>query len=189
MINDVTGGLMDSQMLPTAADLQVPICLMHYRGDPESMTGLANYPPGDVMGQVARELTERTAAALQAGVHRWNIVLDPGIGFAKSASHSLDTLRGSRSLTRLCRPWSGYGSDGYGLPGLPAEGFGLLIGASRKSFIGAVLKEKDAKSQRRVWGTAAASTAGVEQGACIVRVHDVAEMADVLKLADAIYRW
>jgi dihydroneopterin aldolase/2-amino-4-hydroxy-6-hydroxymethyldihydropteridine diphosphokinase/dihydropteroate synthase len=85
MINDVSGGLLDDDMLATAAQLMVPICLMHYRGDPATMLGLAHYPAGGVLATVAEELEGRVAAALRAGVPRWNIVVDPGIGFAKTA--------------------------------------------------------------------------------------------------------
>lgn len=85
MINDVSGGLLDDNMLATAAQLMVPICLMHYRGDPATMQGLAHYPAGGVLATVAEELEGRVAAALRAGVPRWNIIVDPGIGFAKTA--------------------------------------------------------------------------------------------------------
>jgi len=229
MINDISGGLLDDNMLPTVASLMVPVCLMHYRGDPSSMQSLANYPSEGVLAAVEvidllpnpswytdmhgrsaltywnaectdlplrfcsclsshqEELESRVAAALKAGIPRWNIIIDPGIGFAKTAEQSFDILRGSRALTQLCRPWSGEG-NGYAIPGVSSDGFGLLVGASRKSFIGKALGESDARSDRRLWGTAAACTAAVEQGACIVRVHDVSEMHDVISVADAIYR-
>ncbi len=79
MINDVSGGLLDDAMLSTAAALEVPICLMHYRGDPSTMVSLANYPE-DTVAAVAAELQQRCNAALRAGVARWNIIVDPGIG-------------------------------------------------------------------------------------------------------------
>eukprot|EP00293_Proteomonas_sulcata_P002853 CAMPEP_0184329252 /NCGR_PEP_ID=MMETSP1049-20130417/144050_1 /TAXON_ID=77928 /ORGANISM="Proteomonas sulcata, Strain CCMP704" /LENGTH=283 /DNA_ID=CAMNT_0026651605 /DNA_START=1021 /DNA_END=1872 /DNA_ORIENTATION=- len=186
IINDVSGGLLDSLMLRVASDLQVPICLMHYRGDPATMQGLANYG-GDVVEMVAAELRERCAAALKAGVYRWNIIVDPGIGFAKTPQQSYQLTKETGKFAALCCPVLG-GEGTSRVQGMPAGGFAVLVGPSRKSFIGHILKDEGSSTERRLWGTAAAATAAVQQGAHIVRVHDVAEMRDVIAVADAIYR-
>jgi len=181
LINDVSGGLLDPSILDVAASLQAPICLMHYRGDPSTMKGFANYPAG-VAETVEAELADRIALALRAGIYRWNIMVDPGIGFAKTATQSYQTLRNTRSLARIASPLP------EGVAGMPAGGLGMLVGVSRKSFLGKVLHDDGPSSPARVWGTAAAVTASVEQGANVVRVHDVAEMLPVVSIADAIYR-
>lgn len=169
IINDVSAGLMDSEMLPTVAKLGCTICLMHMRGTPETMNSLANYPSG-VVEEVGAELLERVHAAEEAGIRRWRIVLDPGIGFAKTQAHNLELLRRQAELRVY--------------PGL--EGLPWLVGTSRKAFIGKVTGVKEATE--RVWGTAAAISAAVQGGADIVRVHDVQEMAQVARMADAIWR-
>ena len=169
IINDVSAGLMDEAMLPTIARLGCTICLMHMRGTPETMNELASYPEG-VIKTVGDELLDRVRAAEEAGIRRWRIILDPGIGFAKKQEHNLDLLRGLNTLRVH--------------PGL--EGFPWLVGTSRKAFIGKITSVTEAKE--RIWGTAAAVTAAVQGGAEIVRVHDVQEMGQVAKMADAIWR-
>lgn len=169
MINDVSAGLLDPDMLSTAARLQKTICLMHMRGTPETMSRMASYPDG-VVPTVAAELLARVAAAEKAGVRRWRIMLDPGVGFAKSGAQNLELLRRLDEL----RDW----------PGL--EGLPWLVGASRKAFVGKVTGV--AEPARRTWGTAATVAAAVQGGADVVRVHDAAEMAAVAKMADAIWR-
>jgi 2-amino-4-hydroxy-6-hydroxymethyldihydropteridine diphosphokinase/dihydropteroate synthase len=169
MINDVSAGMMDDAMFPTMAKLGCTVCLMHMRGTPNTMNSLASYPDG-VVETVGRELSERVRAAEEAGIRRWRIILDPGIGFAKTQEHNLELLRGQDELRRY--------------PGL--EGIPWLVGTSRKGFIGNVTGVKEAKD--RVWGTAAAVAAAIQGGADIVRVHDVKEMAQVVKMADAIWR-
>ncbi|KAL5413314.1 hypothetical protein PMIN04_009490 [Paraphaeosphaeria minitans] len=169
LVNDVSAGLLDEHMLPTVARLGATICLMHMRGTPETMISLTSYPDGVIAG-VAAELLERLRAAEEAGIRRWRIILDPGIGFAKNQEQNLELLRGLDELRR----W----------PGL--EGFPWLIGASRKAFVGRITGVTEARE--RVWGTAAAVTAAVQGGADVVRVHDVKEMAQVVRMADAIWR-
>lgn len=169
IINDVSAGLMDKDMLPTAAKLGCTICLMHMRGTPETMNNFTDYPDG-VVQTVGRELLERVKAAEDAGVRRWRIILDPGIGFAKTQEQNLELLRNFEELRRY--------------PGL--EGLPWLLGTSRKAFIGRITGVKEARE--RVWGTAASVAAAVQGGADIVRVHDVREMAQVAKMADAIWR-
>lgn len=169
IINDVSAGLMDDAMLTTVAKLGCTICLMHMRGTPETMSNFASYPSG-VVKTVGHELLERVRAAEVAGIRRWRIVLDPGIGFAKTQEQNLELLRRQADLRAF--------------PGL--EGLPWLVGTSRKAFIGKITGVETAKE--RVWGTAAAITAAVQGGAEVVRVHDVKEMAQVARMADAIWR-
>ena len=169
IINDVSAGTMDPDMLPTAARTGKTVILMHMRGTPETMTKLTHYPDG-VVETVGRELLERVKAAQAAGIRRWRIVLDPGIGFAKTQAQNLELLRRLEELREF-----------EGLEGLP-----WLVGTSRKGFIGKVTGVKEPRE--RVWGTAAAVTAAVQGGADVVRVHDVEEMWKVVKMAEAIWR-
>lgn len=171
MINDVSAGTLDDTMLPTMGRLGCTVCLMHMRGTPTSMSSreMTSYPDG-VVETVGRELLERVRAAEEAGVRRWRIILDPGIGFAKTQEHNLQLLRGQHELMNY--------------PGL--EDIPWLVGASRKAFIGNITGVKD--TQERVWGTAVAVSAAIQGGADIVRVHDVREMAHVAKMADALWR-
>ncbi|OAG43959.1 dihydropteroate synthase [Fonsecaea monophora] len=173
IINDVSAGLLDPQMLPTVAELGKTIVLMHMRGDPHTMTKLTDYPDGVTNG-VARELYERVQAALEAGIAPWRIILDPGLGFAKDQEQNLELLR---SLQQL-REQTQYSSV--------LRNFPWLMGPSRKGFIGNVTGVSEAP--KRSYGTAAAVTASIEGGADIVRIHDVGEMVQVTKMADAIYR-
>ncbi|KAF1995263.1 Dihydropteroate synthase [Amniculicola lignicola CBS 123094] len=169
IVNDVSAGVMDPDMLSTVAKLGCTICLMHMRGTPETMNKLTSYPDG-VVETVARELLARVQAAEQAGIRRWRIILDPGIGFAKNKDQNLELLRRLGEL----RAWPG-------LQGLP-----WLVGTSRKAFVGRVTGVKEARE--RTWGTAAAVTAAIQGGADVVRVHDVGEMGQVARMADAVWR-
>lgn len=169
IINDVSGGLLDSNMLSTVAELHKTIILMHMRGMPQTMTQMTQYPRG-LLEEIRAELRQRILAALTAGIPPWRIVLDPGIGFAKTQSQNLELLRRLGELRDY--------------PDL--QGFPWLVGTSRKGFIGKITGVQNASERR--WGTAAAVTAAVAGGADILRVHDVAEMAQLAKMADAIYR-
>lgn len=173
IVNDVSGGSMDPEMLPTVARLGTTICLMHMRGTPATMSNLAEYPEsqGGLIAGIARELVARVAAAEAAGIRRWRIVLDPGLGFAKVGPQNVDVLRNLEEL----RHWPG-------LQGLP-----WLVGSSRKTFIGQVTGVPTPRE--RIWGTAATVAAAVQGGADVVRVHDVREMAQVVSMADAIWRY
>ena len=184
MINDVSAGTLDPAMLSTMARLGKTVCLMHMRGTPATMNSLNDYSsdtdgdsgPAGLTGDglipgIARELLERVAAAEAAGIRRWRIVLDPGLGFAKLGEQNLSILRHLHEL----RSWPG-------LQGLP-----WLGGSSRKGFIGRITGVP--KPAERIWGTAATVAAAVEGGADIVRVHDVREMAQVVTMADAIWRY
>ncbi|EEP77308.1 conserved hypothetical protein [Uncinocarpus reesii 1704] len=169
IINDISAGLMDPAMLPTMARLGKTVILSHMRGTPKTMTKLTDYPSGVIHG-VGTELAERIAAAESAGVRRWRIIADPGVGFAKNQEQNLTLLRNMDHLREFPRcsylPW--------------------LVGASRKGFVGRITGVKEASE--RAWGTGAAVTAAIGGGADIVRVHDVKEMSQVAKMADAIYR-
>ncbi|KAF3923183.1 hypothetical protein ABW20_dc0109266 [Dactylellina cionopaga] len=169
MINDISGGRLDTEMVKTAIELDVPIVLMHMRGTPQNMNSLTSYPDG-VIETVGRELEKRLDAALEAGIKRWKIILDPGLGFAKTKENNLEILRNFAQLRAR-----------KGLNGIP-----WLVGPSRKRFIGDVTGVT--KAAERQWGTGAAVTACVAGGADIVRVHDVDEMVKVVKMADAIWR-
>ncbi|MCM0592300.1 MAG: dihydropteroate synthase [Gloeotrichia echinulata GP01] len=164
MINDISGGTFDAEMLPTVASLDVPIALMHIRGNPQTMQQLTDYQ--DLMAEISSFLSQQITAATAAGIKPEKIIIDPGIGFAKNYEQNLEILRRLRSLKALNCP--------------------ILIGASRKSFIGRILNQPDPKA--RVWGTAAACCAAIFNGADILRVHDVREIREVSLVADAIWR-
>eukprot|EP00401_Gymnodinium_catenatum_P014793 CAMPEP_0117517330 /NCGR_PEP_ID=MMETSP0784-20121206/31557_1 /TAXON_ID=39447 /ORGANISM="" /LENGTH=483 /DNA_ID=CAMNT_0005313209 /DNA_START=108 /DNA_END=1555 /DNA_ORIENTATION=- len=165
-INDVSAGEYDADMLAAAAELMAPIVLMHMKGTPQNMNSLATYC--SVVREVSDHLQDRRRAAERVGVPSWNIILDPGIGFAKTARHNLLLLRHCASLVEQLRPSP------------------VLIGASRKRFLGGILGEPDAK--RRVFGNAATTVAAVAGAADVVRVHEVHEMVQTAKVSDCIYR-
>ncbi|KAL5119430.1 trifunctional dihydropteroate synthetase [Pleosporales sp. CAS-2024a] len=171
MINDVSAGLLDhnDKMLRTAASQGCTICLMHMRGSPQTMHRQTDYPRG-LVDTVAHDLLDRVHAAESAGIRRWRILLDPGIGFAKTTRQNCELLRQFAALRRY--------------PGL--ENFPWLVGTSRKTFIGSITGVEEPR--QRVWGTAATVAAAVQGGADIVRVHDVGEMAQVARMSDAIWR-
>jgi len=159
MINDVTALRHDPEMRALAASRGVPVILMHMRGEPRTMQSLAEYD--DVVDDVARELTTFRDDAQRAGVKE--IYVDPGIGFAKTFDHNLEILARCRELTKIAP---------------------LVIGASRKKFIGH-LTGRDAGPDRMA-GSLAAVAAAHRGGASIVRVHDVRETVDFLKVLEAI---
>lgn len=164
LVNDVTGGTADTEMLPLIGERQVPAVLMHMRGTPQTMQSLTQYD--DLVGDICQMLEHHVQAAVACGIHRDRLILDPGIGFAKTHEQNLELLRELHQFRDL--------------------GYPLLVGVSRKSFIGKITNRPDPKD--RVWGTAAACTAAIARSADILRVHDVAEMVDVARVADAIFR-
>ena len=164
IINDVSGATFDEQMLVTAAQLQVPIILMHIRGTPQTMQSLTNYQ--NLIVDISNFLQQQVKKAITLGIKPENIILDPGIGFAKDATQNIQLIQKLAEFKKLNCP--------------------LLIGVSRKSFIGKIINQDSPKA--RVWGTAAANTAAIAMGADILRVHDVAQMYDVARVADAIWR-
>lgn len=164
VVNDISGGTFDAAMFSTVADLGVPIILMHIRGTPATMQQHTTYT--DLMGDIYDFLERQITTAQAAGLSHNRIVVDPGIGFAKNYPQNLEILRQISALRGLNCP--------------------ILIGPSRKRFIGWLLNEPD--PQQRVWGTAAACCAAIAGGADIIRVHDGLEMVQVAKVADAIWR-
>jgi dihydropteroate synthase len=165
MVNDISGLVYDPDMARTIAEGGAALVLMHTRGRSSDMYAQANY--GDVVEDVAVELQLRMDAAAGAGVPGERIVIDPGIGFAKRPAHSYGLLaRIAELATRLQRP--------------------VLAGPSRKSFMREALGDRP--PVERDWGTAAAVTAAVLGGAHLVRVHAVAEMVQVVRVAEATRR-
>lgn len=171
IVNDISAGLLDPNMLNTVGRLGCTYVLMHMRGTPGTMMSKENCTyNGDLIQIIADELCERISAAEAAGIRRWRMMLDPGIGFAKNQEQNLQILRRLNDLRRHPK----------------LEGIPWLVGTSRKKFVGRITGVKEAS--QRTWGTAGAVAAAVQGGADIVRVHDVDEMVKVVKMADAIWR-
>ncbi|HKW65065.1 MAG TPA: dihydropteroate synthase [Candidatus Acidoferrum sp.] len=166
IINDVSGLKNDPRIAEVAARQQVPLILMHMRGEPRTMQRAAF--ARDVLRDVAQGLRKSISIARQAGVAKSQIILDPGIGFGKSFTQNYELLEKLPQLAKL--------------------GYPLLVGTSRKGFLGATLARagKPAPPEDRIWGTAATVTASILNGAHIVRVHDVAEMVQVARVADCL---
>lgn len=162
IVNDISALTHDPDAAALVAARGCPVVLMHMRGDPATMNARAAY--ADIALEVTDELAARIAAAERAGIAREAIAIDPGIGFAKLAPHSLELLRRLPELAALRRP--------------------ILVGVSRKSFIGRIGGEPD--PQRRLPGSLAAGLFAVSRGAHILRVHDVAETVQALKLWAAL---
>ncbi len=162
IINDVSAGRHDPDMLPLAAQRGVRLILMHMQGEPATMQKSPTYR--DVTGEVAEFLHDRLEAAVDAGVHLDRILLDPGIGFGKRDEHDLQLLREIDRIGALGRP--------------------VVVGVSRKRIIGSITGR--ARAADRVFGTAAAVSWSVARGAAIVRVHDVEAMRDVVRATWAI---
>ncbi len=166
MINDISGLKSDPRIAEVVARRRVPLILMHMRGEPRTMQ--AGPFARDVMKDVMQRLRKSVAAARRAGVAKSQIILDPGIGFGKSLAQNYELLQKLPKLAKL--------------------GYPLLVGTSRKGFLGATLTRDGipAPPEERIWGTAATVTASILNGAHIVRVHDVAEMAQVARVADCL---
>jgi dihydropteroate synthase len=165
IVNDISGLRFDPLLAAAAADADAALVLMHSRGGPSTMHVEPAYT--DLVAEIRSELEQSLAAAVEAGVGKERVILDPGIGFAKRAWHSYGVLARLPELARMLdRP--------------------LLIGPSRKSFMREALDDRPASD--RDWGTAAAVTAAILAGAHIVRVHAVAEMVQVVKVADEIQK-
>lgn len=162
IVNDVTALTGEAASLPLVARRRAPVVLMHMRGDPQTMQKAAHYE--DVVAEVRDYLAARAAACEAAGIARADICLDPGIGFGKTLKHNLALLAGLRELAAL--------------------GYPLLIGVSRKSFIGRL--SGGAAPKERTPGSIAAALAAVTRGAAMLRVHDVAETAQALTVWRAI---
>ena len=164
ILNDISAGLLDPEMLATAAKLEVPVILMHMRGTPRTMQANPTYR--DVIDDVYDYFIERISAAEAAGIARSRIAIDPGIGFGKTVEHNLSLIRRGIEFRSLGCP--------------------LLVGVSRKSFIGKLLNRPDPGD--RVWGTGAACAVAIAQQADLLRVHDVAEIYDICQIGDRLLR-
>jgi len=166
IVNDVSALRWDAQMSQAVAELQCGVVLMHSRGRPEEWRTLA--PSPDIVAEVKADFREWTQLAAANGIEKNRIVLDPGFGFGKKFEGNYPLLAGLEKLHEL--------------------GFPLLVGTSRKSFIGRTLARagKDAPVGERLYGTLATVTAAVLQGAHIVRVHDVKAAVEAVKVADEI---
>ena len=162
IVNDVSGGA-DPAMFDVVRDREAAAVLMHMRGDPTTMQEAPHYD--DVVGEVHEYLRQRIEAAELAGIDPERIAIDPGIGFGKDLDHNLDLMHGVDALLDLGRP--------------------VLVGPSRKKFIGTIL---DLAVEERVEGTLGAVVWMIARGAHLVRVHDVREVVRAVRVSDAIAR-
>lgn len=161
IVNDITGLRLDKDLAGVVAKHKVGCVIMHIKGTPRTMQKAPRYK--DLMKEICAWLGQGIGIARAAGVSVNRIIIDPGIGFGKTVRHNLEILKNLSALNKLNRP--------------------ILIGPSRKSFIGKILDEP---ANRRLFGTAASVAVAIANGAHIVRVHDVKEMSEVARLADAI---
>ena len=163
IVNDVTALRDDPARAGVVADAGCPVCLMHMLGAPKTMQDDPRY--GDVVDEVLRFLEERLAFAVAHGVAEEQVLLDPGIGFGKTLEHNLLLLRHIERFVALGRP--------------------VVLGASRKRFLGAIL---DAEPQDRLFGTVATTVMGALAGAAVFRVHDVRPNVEALRVTEAVRR-
>ena len=161
IVNDISALRFDPQMAVLVAAEKVPVVIMHMQGTPQTMQAEPCY--NNVVREVQDFLTTQVHFAIEAGVERGNIIIDPGIGFGKTLDHNLTLLRGLSVLASMGQP--------------------LLVGASRKTFIGKIL---GVEPEERLEGSLAAAIAAVFGGAHILRVHDVKETRKAIRVADAI---
>lgn len=164
MVNDVSGLRADSGMAKVVAEYGVPVVIMHMKGSPKDMQVNPVYEA--LIPEIIDHLRISIRLAFKFGVKEDMIIIDPGIGFGKTTEHNLEIIKNLEEFTCLQKP--------------------VLVGASRKTFVGKILG--DAGPLKRINGTAAAVAISVMNGANIVRVHDVSEMTGVVKVADAIKR-
>lgn len=167
LVNDVSGGLADPEMVPSVAAAEVPFVVMHWRGFSENMNSLAVYD--DVVAEVVAEVRARVEAVVAGGIDPERIIVDPGLGFAKQAPHDLALLAHLADLRALGRP--------------------LLVAASRKRFLGHVLAADGSApppARERDAATAAVSAIAAREGAWAVRVHEVRATADAVRVARAV---
>jgi dihydropteroate synthase len=164
IINDISGLKHNDDLARLVARRRVPIVLMHMRGTPKTMQKQASY--SNTISEILRELQPSIAAALGAGIAPEMIIVDPGVGFAKRAQDNLRIIRELASLKSL--------------------NFPILVGLSRKSFIGEIL---DRPVEKRLIGTVTANTLAVINGANIIRVHDVADAVEMVKVIDSVRRF
>ena len=169
MINDITGFGGDSRLASVAAEFGVPVVIMHIKGTPRTMQQDIHYE--SLIDDLLASLRESIDLAAKAGVAKDKIIIDPGIGFGKTTEHNVEILNNLESFKVLERP--------------------ILVGVSRKSFIVNTLKkyninDEDIKISGRLMGTASSAAISIMNGANILRVHDVKEMVQVARIADAI---
>jgi dihydropteroate synthase len=163
IVNDISGLRLDRDLAPLIAERGVPVCLMHMQGQPRTMQVNPTYD--EVVRDIADELVERARFAIESGVSEDRIMVDPGIGFGKTVGHNLEIIRRIDEFRSL--------------------GYPVVLGTSRKSFIGKVL---GAKEDERLIGTAATVAFAIARGVDVVRVHDVEEMVQVARISDAMAR-
>jgi dihydropteroate synthase len=162
IVNDVSALRGDPRMIPVVAEAQCPVILMHMQGEPKTMQSEPRYT--DVVREVKDFLRSRAEHAIRSGVPTENIIVDPGIGFGKNLDHNLALLRNLEDLVDL--------------------GFPVLVGASRKRFIGSITGVQEAAE--RVFGTVATTVLAYEKGATLFRVHDVRVNCEALAVAEAV---
>lgn len=161
IVNDVSGLRKDSRISRLAAEYKAAVVIMHMRGTPRTMHKVSVY--NSLIDDVIEELEKSVGIARDAGISDDRIVIDPGIGFAKTVEHNLEILKRLREFKSL--------------------GYPIMVGLSRKSFIGRILGKEP---QERLFGTVASAAIAIQNGANILRVHDVSEMKDVARITDAI---
>jgi dihydropteroate synthase len=161
IVNDISGLRFDPQMAKSIAQFGAGCVLMHIKGTPQTMQKHPFYT--SLIKEIMESLKESISLAVASGIDKKKIIVDPGIGFGKTTEHNLQIIKRLKDFTKLDFP--------------------ILIGTSRKSFIGNVL---NVPAQKRTWGTAATVAASILNGAHIVRVHDVKQMSQVVKMIDAI---
>ncbi len=164
MVNDISGLRFDPEMAKVVSDYKVPVVIMHIKGTPKNMQQKPVYDA--LIPEILEYLSRSITIAREAGISDDIIIIDPGLGFGKTFEHNLEIIHNLHEFTLLGKP--------------------ILIGPSRKAFIGKILG--DVPPDERLEGTAAATAISIMNGANIVRVHNVKEMARVAKVADAIKR-
>ena len=164
LVNDISGGSFDNKMFCTVSNLKIPMVIMHTRGIPTTMQTNLDY--SNLVQDIIEWLNERIAKAIKAGIQKNYLIIDPGIGFAKSSEQNIELLQQLSSFHALEAP--------------------ILLGVSRKKFIGEILEEDNPK--KRIFGTAAACCSAIVNGVDILRIHDVAQMKNLAKIADIIWR-
>lgn len=176
-------------MRKVARNLSVPVVLMHSRGDAGSNKDYGQYKGSSistVLNAIQLELGDKVSAAVRGkgGIRRWNVIVDPGVGFSKTVADNLEILRNASLITKTRKTWNSL------------AGYPQLIGTSKKSFLGTILAEPDRdgtyqgrkiEAKERGWATAAAVACSVQQGAGVIRVHDVLEMGDVIRVSSALW--
>jgi len=161
LINDVSGGLYDDKMIDLIAEKNIPYVIMHSRGTPQNMTKLNSYT--NLIDEVVEELKQRVNLALSKGLYKWNIWIDPGIGFAKSREQNIEIFKNLDVISKE----------------LP---YPLLLGYSSKKFIQEITGEENT-----VYGNSSLASVAIQKGASVLRVHD-ANISKSILFADSVYK-